>query len=515
MTVPTGLLFPQTAAEQAANVTPGNLFIPPGNVLRYGNNTVPGTTSMLAAIQAAVNQAYQTAAGAAPVYLPYMIYRVDGSITATINEPLKIYGDGPALSVIYQHADADVFGITAADSSNGRLIAQDLGFVAQVRTPMATGAAIRFTGGATIPPVRTLDIRRVSFQGSASTDEFKYGIWMSTVNQPTIDTSIFNGVVGSLNSEHIHLESNTPYSIGANCNNISTFSAGYGVRLANNSTGGIEGFTLSNSELVDVAFGFAAVNNKGIGTYVEPLININNTHIDSRAECISISNFNQILISKVVCYRNGNLNSAAFIHLTAVSEFTIDGIFETNNLTDCPVVLLDGTTSAVQHGIIDGVYSGNGSTGFPVVAAISGSALSDILVRGIIRFGYTNFIPAIGTGSYTPGGGLLLDLPACNPLSKDEIDPSITPSGTTPNLQLDLTYCQGSFITINASTGIVSTILGNRPGQLVTLYCAAGGVTLANNANQLMPGGSNFTFSAGQTIDLYRLAAKWQAVGRQ
>jgi hypothetical protein len=509
------LLYPQTAAEQAASVTPVNLFIPPGNVLRYGNNTVPGTTSMLAAIQAAVNQAYQTAPGAAPVYLPYMIYRVDGAITATINEPLKIHGDGQALSVIYQHTDADVFGITAADSSNGRLIVQDLSFVAKVGTPMATGAAIRFMGGTTIPPVRTLDIRRVSFQGSATTNEFKYGIWMSSANQATIDTSIFYGVVGSSSSEHIHVQSDHPYSIGANCNNISTFSAAYGVRLVNNSSSGIEGFTLSNSECADVFFGFAAANKVGIRPYVEPLISIVNTHIDSVADCISISNFNQILISNVNCYRNGSLNNAPFIHLTAVSQFKIDGIFETNNLTDCPVVLLDGTTNAVQHGIIDGVYSGNGSTSYPVVAAVSGSVLSDILVRGIIRFGYTNFLPALGTGTYKPGGGLLLDLPACNPLSNDEIDPSITPTGSSPTLQLDLTYCQGNFVTVSASSGTISRILGGRPGQRVTLYCSAGGVTLANNASQLMPGASNFTFSAGQTIDLYRLAAKWQAVGRQ
>lgn len=512
---PSSLSYAQTAAEAAAGAAIANLFMQPGNVLRYGTNTTPGTSDMRAAIQAAVNQSYQTAPGAAPVYFPYAVYKVSGAITATINEPMHIYGDGQSLSVIYQHSDADVFQITAANNSNARLILHDVGFVAIVGTAMASGAAIRFTGGTSIPPVRTLDIRRVAFQGSATTDEFKYGIWASSANQPTIDTSIFNGVTGSLTSEHIHIESNTPYSIGANLNNIQTYSAGYGVRVANNSSSGIEGLTLSNSALVGVAFGFAANNSLGIGVYLEPLININNTHIDASAECISISNFNQVVISKVVCYRNGNLNNAAFIHLTAVSQFTIDGIFETNNLTDCPVVLLDGTVNAIQHGIIDGVYSGNGGTGFPVVATVTGSTISDVLVRGIIRFGYSRFLPALGSGSYTPGGGLLLDLPACNPLSADEINPTVVPTGTSPNLQVDVSYCQGNFVTINLAAGTISTILGSRPGQRITFGCTNAGVVLANNASQLMPGGANFVFAAAQTIDLYRQAVAWQAVGRQ
>jgi hypothetical protein len=42
-----------TAAETAAGVTPVNYAYPPGHVLRYGNNTTPGTTDMSAAIQAA------------------------------------------------------------------------------------------------------------------------------------------------------------------------------------------------------------------------------------------------------------------------------------------------------------------------------------------------------------------------------------------------------------------------------------------------------------------------------
>jgi hypothetical protein len=42
-------LYPRTAAEISAGVTPVNYFYPPGYVYRYGTNTVPGTTDMTTA----------------------------------------------------------------------------------------------------------------------------------------------------------------------------------------------------------------------------------------------------------------------------------------------------------------------------------------------------------------------------------------------------------------------------------------------------------------------------------
>jgi len=52
-----GLLYPITDAETTALVTPVNYGYPPLVVNRYGTNTTPGTTSMRAAWQAAINVA--------------------------------------------------------------------------------------------------------------------------------------------------------------------------------------------------------------------------------------------------------------------------------------------------------------------------------------------------------------------------------------------------------------------------------------------------------------------------
>ena len=50
-------LYPRTAAEIAAGITPTDYIQPPGWVTRYGTNTTPGTTDMTAAIQAAATPA--------------------------------------------------------------------------------------------------------------------------------------------------------------------------------------------------------------------------------------------------------------------------------------------------------------------------------------------------------------------------------------------------------------------------------------------------------------------------
>ena len=80
----------QTAAELAAGVTPVNYQYAPGVVDRYGTNATPGSTSMAAALQAAVNQCLK---GGSPVSVgltaPYLI---DSSINATTPVGSTNYG---------------------------------------------------------------------------------------------------------------------------------------------------------------------------------------------------------------------------------------------------------------------------------------------------------------------------------------------------------------------------------------------------------------------------------------
>ena len=85
----------ETSAETAAGVTIVNWTVAPGNVLRYGTNTTPGTTDMTTAIQAAIDQAGET--GGAPVYIPSGTYLVTSSLLHTgvdADDRIRIYGDG-------------------------------------------------------------------------------------------------------------------------------------------------------------------------------------------------------------------------------------------------------------------------------------------------------------------------------------------------------------------------------------------------------------------------------------
>src|SRR5688500_7415952 len=55
-------LYPRTAAEINASITPTNYWYPEGYVDRYGTNTTPGTTDMTAAANAARDVAEQNVA---------------------------------------------------------------------------------------------------------------------------------------------------------------------------------------------------------------------------------------------------------------------------------------------------------------------------------------------------------------------------------------------------------------------------------------------------------------------
>src|SRR6185312_2624566 len=82
----------QTPAEIAAGVTPVNFAYLPGNVLRYGTNTTPGTTDMTTAFTNAISQ---WSSGGEPVYAPAGTYLV-GTLHYPNGFGFRFSGDGPA-----------------------------------------------------------------------------------------------------------------------------------------------------------------------------------------------------------------------------------------------------------------------------------------------------------------------------------------------------------------------------------------------------------------------------------
>ena len=105
-------LYPQTAAEASAGVTPVNYYYEPGNVLRYGTNTTPGTTDMTAAIQAAAD-----AAGTYGVnfLLPEGRYLITSTINLDVPNNSRLLFIGEITTAI-SNDEAIIIGNSAANT---------------------------------------------------------------------------------------------------------------------------------------------------------------------------------------------------------------------------------------------------------------------------------------------------------------------------------------------------------------------------------------------------------------
>lgn len=84
------ILYPKTPAETLAGVTIVNWFYPPMYVDRYGTNTTPGTTSMRAAWQAAIDTA--RLGGGTIRYGATAPYLIDGELDCTVPVGGTTYG---------------------------------------------------------------------------------------------------------------------------------------------------------------------------------------------------------------------------------------------------------------------------------------------------------------------------------------------------------------------------------------------------------------------------------------
>ena len=148
--VPIALPYLQTTAEAAASVTPTDVGIPPGNVLRYGTNTTPGTTDMQAAIQAAIDQAGQ--AGGSAVYIPAGRYLTGSALTGTSD--IFIYGDGIGKSIIEPNGSFIALTLgnstaaaTTTTTSATAINVGDQSFGLTSAASVTAGQIIKFTSG--------------------------------------------------------------------------------------------------------------------------------------------------------------------------------------------------------------------------------------------------------------------------------------------------------------------------------------------------------------------------------
>lgn len=121
--------YARTAAEIAAGVTPTNYAYPPGNILRYGANTTPGTTDMSLAF---INAAATAQTGHGFIYLPAAggPYNFASTITFSNVNGIQIYGDAAAIITAGTHYAGNTVLIFdhAVSGSNGIVVNTFIGF---------------------------------------------------------------------------------------------------------------------------------------------------------------------------------------------------------------------------------------------------------------------------------------------------------------------------------------------------------------------------------------------------
>jgi hypothetical protein len=184
---PSKAYFPVTTEEKAVHATVVNHALPPGVVLRYETNALPGTTDMTLAIQTAIDSN-------STVYLPAAVYRITRPLT--LRSSLTIFGDGKE-SVITSEANID--SITAINKKD--IVLRDLAVRAGASSVPTD--AIHLSGCSNVHILR-LDISGVSDQGVMATagskaivvEDSYFHDWQNKVAD-SADISFYNNATDS------------------------------------------------------------------------------------------------------------------------------------------------------------------------------------------------------------------------------------------------------------------------------------------------------------------------------
>jgi hypothetical protein len=138
------LLYPQTAAELAAGVTPTVYHRVPGDIRRYGAVS-DGSTDCSAAVQAAIDQAQQATADKAVVYIPaaQQGWRMLTGVSSGPNFPFQIKGDSQYFSYLYSPNNITLLTLEDIQQSASTLLSDFQVIGPGVATSSLPGIAIR------------------------------------------------------------------------------------------------------------------------------------------------------------------------------------------------------------------------------------------------------------------------------------------------------------------------------------------------------------------------------------
>jgi Pectate lyase superfamily protein len=450
-----------------------------------------GTTDDTAAIQLAINNNNS-------VFLPSGTYLVSGTLSKTLTSAFSIYGAGIGLTSILKSGDSDLLVLTNTSGGGGQISIKDMTLAPS--TAMTVGTAITVTNNSILPSLRVSNV----FIGAAATNEFKFGIKAINCTESIFDRVVMYGL-GTTNFTGWKITSTIAATV-PKWTNCAIYNALASVEIQNTSNPGIEGVQFYGCEFVGVRTGLLYNNTVAAYAYFPPQILWSGGHINASYRNIDITTAAQIIINGSLFYNSGT--TGQFINLANCSDLNIQGNnFANIGAGNCNgIAYSSGTT--VNGGIIK---NNNFSIGVAAAINMVCTNLQNLEVAGNTRIGAGPMVQTSGVIGNT------VNIHDNSPKDSIEIYDLISVSG----VNLSLVGLRSNFVQVNApgSSSTVTSLTSRRSGETVTIKCDSANLTLQHNGINpdgfILKGATNFTFSSGSLITLYKgNGGYWTEVSR-
>lgn len=497
---PTSLSYSITQQEVASGAIPVNPTYPPGQLLRYGTNSIPGTTDMAAALQAALNQMIF---GGANIALPAGGIAIRSLVSGTVKNGFTMRGAGIGRTQIFCDTGLGFLSLTADGSSFNQFNFEGFTVVCDQGTNSAVG--IQVTSGGALPSVTMRDVM-VLTDGS---HDFARKIKLINCGETLFERTFLYGIA-ACQAAILITNSGAPAGSGTVYKFIgcSIYNTTIGVDFENATIPGIEGVQFSLCDIVGVQIGVKA-RTTTIPSYFPTQLAWIGGHNNASVSNFDMQGFTQFVLQGAVLYSE---STTAQILLNDVSNLNINGN-EFVQLLNSAAGIKMSTTSSGPFPI------GNiGNNNFTLGAGATAILLTDAtgFTNGLIhdnnRFGGAAMV-GVSAGTLDPTVQIINNSPI------DQID-AFQSIATTAAMSLIGIRAGALSLATPGSPVAIATMVPRGFGDKITLFGSSNTITIPNSgaANSFaISGGGTYTFgNANQTSIsfLFGPGNIWNETGR-
>jgi hypothetical protein len=450
-------------------------------------NTVPGTTDMGAAIQAAI-----TSNPRGVVAFGSTSYKSTVTISSAAGIWLK--GSGIGNTIIYESSDVNLFSLVGSAWNDQFIVS---GMTVCPATNMTTGAAFSFQADSIESSVSMEDVLIICGGGS----EFKYGIKIHNCN----GARFYNVTVYGINTTKL-IGWNVTSTIAAHTpkwSNCTVLNALTGIQILNTNDPGIEGVQLFGCDLASVAYGLIYTNSVAGYTYFPPHISLIGGHIKATVRCIDVTKASEVIIKGTVLYLTPVTAAQEAIRLTSCGDVIIYGNYIWSTAT--------GITLSSGTGVNGGTINDNsilGATGY-----------------NAINFTATNFLSMMIKNNQQNGADETVHVTGV--LAAKVVVRENYPPDTTDGYNLvpvvantiDVSGLRSDVVQVDTVVGAtdITAITPRRSNDIITLVVSDSNLTFkhAGAGNIYMSTGADYvSVPMGSSITFARSGGKWIEISR-